>query len=118
MSKQNAVMSEFYCTQCGTKGLPIWRRAGKEREAGHLKKLYCLKCQKETNHVECKENTHYQYEDFKLEYEYGNFSEEGLRKQKYGELRSDINDGKAEKVKTLGDGRSTWIGQEPLDQDS
>ena len=32
---------------------------------------------------------------------YGNFTEEGLRKQKYGELRGDIYAGRAEKVKTL-----------------
>ena len=110
MGRQNVIMSEFYCTQCGNKGLPIWRRSGREREAGHLKKLYCLTCGEETNHVECKENTHYQYEDFKTEYEYGNFSEEGLRKQKYGELRRDVYDGRAEKIKTLDNDRSTWIG--------
>lgn len=115
MGKHNIVMSEFYCTQCGTKGLPVWRRRGNEREAGHLKKLYCLKCGKETNHAECKEYTHYQFEDFKTEFEYGNFTEEGIRKQKYGELRSDINDGKIEKVKTLGDGGDPRIGQKLLD---
>ena len=101
MGKRNVVMSEFYCTQCGHKGFPIWRQTGREREAGHLKKIYCLTCGEQTNHVECKENTHYQYEDFKIEYEYGNFTEEGLRKQKYGELRGDIYAGRAEKVKTL-----------------
>ncbi len=115
MGRQNVVMSEFYCTQCGNKGLPVWRRAGKEREAGHLKKLFCLKCGRETNHAECKESTHYQFSDFKIEFEYGNFTEEGLRKQKYGELRSDINDGRAEKIKTLGDDRSTRIRKELLD---
>ena len=110
MGRQNVVMSEFYCTQCGNKGFPSWRRTGREREAGHLKKIYCLTCGEQTNHVECKENTHYQYDDFKTEYEYGNFTEEGLRKQKYGELRGDIYAGKAEKVKTLDDGRSPGIG--------
>ena len=109
MGRRNVVMSEFYCTQCGRRGLPVWRRTGNEREAGHLKKLYCLTCGKQTNHAECKENTHYQFEDFKIEYEYGNFTTEGIRKQKYGELRSDINDGKAEKVKTLDNGGDTWI---------
>ena len=110
MGKRNVIMSQFYCTQCGQHGLPVWRRAGSEREAGHLKKLYFLNCKKETNHVECKEFTQYQFADFKIEYEYGNFTEEGTRKQKYGELRSDINEGRAEKIKTLGDDRSTWIG--------
>ena len=36
-------------------------------------------------------------------------------KQKYGELRSDINAGRTEKIKTLDDGRDPWIGQESLD---
>ena len=99
MRTNNAVMSEFYCSQCGTKGIPIWRRRG--REAGHLKKIFCLKCQKETNHVECKENTHYDFCDFKIEYEYGNFTEDGLRKMPYGELRQKINNVLIEKVRDL-----------------
>ena len=48
------VMSEFYCTQCGKKGIPVYRKKGQERKAGHLKKLYCLYCNMETNHVEIK----------------------------------------------------------------
>lgn len=107
MGKRNVVMSKFYCVLCGNKGLPVWRKTGNEREAGHLKKLYCFKCGKETNHAECKENTHYQFEDFQIEFEYGNFLEDGTRKQKYGELRSQINDGTAEKVKTLGIDRNS-----------
>lgn len=99
-------MSEFYCTQCGRKGIPVWRRMGNEREAGHLKKLFCLTCQRETNHAECKPFTKYQYEDFKTEWEYDNFTPEGKRKQTYGELRGDINNGKAERKKTLCDGGS------------
>ena len=37
---QKVTTSEFYCTKCGSRGIPIARRAGKQREAGHLKKLY------------------------------------------------------------------------------
>ena len=88
------ISNDFYCTQCGNKGIPIARRRGAEREAGHLKKLYCLKCKKEQNHVECKPFSHYDYEDFLLEKEYDNFDENGNRKMKYGELRSLIHDGK------------------------
>lgn len=85
--------SVFYCTKCGTKGIPIPRKKGAEREAGHLKRIYCLKCQKEWNHVECKPFTHYEYEDFLIEMEYQNFDEEGNRKISYGELRGMINNG-------------------------
>lgn len=52
---RNAVtytISEFHCVCCGTKGIPVPRKASKQREPGHLKKLYCLKCKAETNHME------------------------------------------------------------------
>lgn len=88
------IESVFYCVNCGTKGIPIMRVRGMEREAGHLKKLFCLKCQKEWNHAECKPFSHYDYKDFLLEKEYDNFDENGNRKMKYGELRSMINNGK------------------------
>ena len=86
--------SSFYCVCCGNRGIPIMRRRGAEREAGHLKKIFCLTCQKEWNHVECKSFSHYDYEDFLLEKEYDNFDENGNRKIKYGELRRLIHDGK------------------------
>ena len=76
----NVVPSDFYCTQCGTKNIPVFRKTGRMREPGHLKKLYCLKCQKETNHAEVKQNGKYTYEDFLIEYEMGNFTLEGKRR--------------------------------------
>ena len=83
-------ISDFYCTQCGRKGIPISRIKGREREAGHLKKLFCLTCQKETNHVECKPGTKYTYEDFLIEYKYNNFDKEGNRINTYEELKGAI----------------------------
>lgn len=83
--------TEFYCTICGSKGIPIARRKGSKREAGHLKKLFCLKCQKQTNHAETQDFTHYTYQDFKFEFENGNFSEDGLRISPYGEFRAKKN---------------------------
>ena len=35
---QEITTSEFYCTKCGRRGIPIARRIGSQREAGHLKK--------------------------------------------------------------------------------
>ena len=93
-------MSEFYCTECGNKGIPIFRKKGHEREAGHLKKLFCLKCGKEVNHCEVKAWTKYDYSDFKTEFEYGNFKN-GKRIRPYGELKGLINNGQIEKIKTL-----------------
>ena len=83
--------SEFYCCKCGTKGIPIARKKGKAREAGHLKKLYCLKCGKETNHAECKEFTHYSKTDFEFERQYGNFDENQNRILDYGLFRNKMH---------------------------
>ena len=86
------VESEFYCTTCGNRGIPVQRRIGAEREAGHLKNLFCLKCGKECNHVECKPYTKYTYEDFMLEFTNGNFDENGKRIMTYGQLRAKLNE--------------------------
>lgn len=88
--------STFYCCKCGTKGIPIIRKRGSEREAGHLKRLYCLKCKEEWNHVECKEFTHYTHDDFLVEMEYKNFDENGNRVFEYGKLKDLIHKGAIE----------------------
>ena len=118
MGRNNIIMSQFYCTQCGNEGTPVWRRKGAEREAGHLKKLFCLTCQKEQNHVECKPFTKYTYEDFITEFEYGNFTPEGQRKQTYGELRGLIHNGQIKKVKTLVNVRDSRFGKEYMVKES
>ena len=101
MANNKVVQSEFWCTKCGKKGLPVWRKIGQAREDGHLKKLYCFNCKMETNHVECKSITPYSYEDFKLEYEYNNFTEDGLRIYTLKQLKSLIREEKIEKVREL-----------------
>ena len=65
--------SEFYCTYCAHRGIPIARRVNQQREPGHLKKLFCLHCQKETNHAEIRPFGKYTLEDFLEEYELGRF---------------------------------------------
>ena len=49
------------------------------RTTRHLKKLFCLHCQEEVNHVEVREIGGYTEEDFKLEFNLGRFID-GLRK--------------------------------------
>jgi hypothetical protein len=93
MGTQLVLGHEFYCTQCHSKGIPIPRRKGAEREPGHLKKLFCLTCQTETNHVECIPNSRYTHEDFLIECEYNNFDAEGNRILPYGELKRRIYNG-------------------------
>lgn len=77
-SKKLTVDHDFYCTQCGQKGLPVCRN-GKMRETGHLKKLFCLTCGCETNHAECVSGTKYDKETFEQEFNDGNFGADGLR---------------------------------------
>ena len=74
-------LSDFYCTKCGCKGIPIFRTIGKEKEPGHLKKLFCLNCQEERNMVEVRQNSKYGLDNFLIEYENGNFDEDGNRKE-------------------------------------
>lgn len=39
------------CSDCGNI-VVIHRKMSKNKKAGHLKKLYCIKCRKEVNHIE------------------------------------------------------------------
>lgn len=71
-------ISDFYCTYCGQRGIPLARKYGKAREPGHLKKLYCLHCKAETNHVEIRPYGKYTYEDFYKEF-ISNTFKNGLR---------------------------------------
>ena len=85
--------NRFFCTQCGNEGVPIVRRKGAEREAGHLKKLFCIFCAKETNHVECTEFGPYTPVDFIVEFNAHNFNEEGLRIKTYNQVKEEIRNG-------------------------
>ena len=103
--------NEFYCCICGNKGINVVRIKGKEREAGHLKKLFCLTCQRETNHCECRPWDAYTREDFWTEYYNRNFDKNGNRIRTYGELRKMINNGEIKEAIDYND-RNTSIGQE------
>ena len=80
---RNISISDFYCTCCSHKGIPIIRTIGKEREPGHLKKLFCFTCQEEKNMVEIKPRGKYTLDDFLIEFKHGNFDENGNRKENW-----------------------------------
>lgn len=82
--------NQFYCTKCGGRGIPICRKSGKGKEAGHLKRLWCLNCKQECNHVEVKACTHYDYSDFLLEFNYHNFDKDGNRILEYKKFRQQL----------------------------
>ena len=79
MANSLQYISDFYCTHCGALGLPVVRSAKHTREPGHLKKLYCPRCRIQRNMVEVRPFGRYTYEDFQIEFKYGNFDEEGQR---------------------------------------
>ena len=58
---------DFYCIKCGNKGIPLSRDRGHQHKRFHRKKLFCLTCQQEVNHIECKnlEDVEKFKEDFK-----------------------------------------------------
>lgn len=74
MANFNLVFHDFYCINCGGRNLSLPRSKGKLPEKFHRKKLYCRSCQKEINHVECRNDAEaYEFKeawalgDFKLE---------------------------------------------------
>lgn len=56
----------FYCVQCGNKGVPLMRKQGHKHKKFHRKKLYCVHCKEEVNHIECK--TQEEVEEFKFNF--------------------------------------------------
>ena len=66
-------ISDFYCTKCGNKSIPIARKEGRYKEAGHLKKLWCYHCKEEINHAEVRPFGGYNYEDFVEDFICGRF---------------------------------------------
>ena len=77
MSRKKGQMElhNFYCTKCGKGGIPVLRPQGKKREALHLKKLYCIHCEQDTNHVEIAPNELYEASDFEKDFTLGKFKE-------------------------------------------
>ena len=85
--KKKMKSSTMKCTQCGTE-YTIQRVVGKEKECGHLKKVWCVKCRKDTNHVEL--GAHYFRQDYYMEVLTNNFSPEGEREKSLGELKKEL----------------------------
>jgi NAD-dependent SIR2 family protein deacetylase len=46
-------ISYFYCNECGN-AFPV-PRVKKQREKGHIKNLYCIKCKSRTHHTEVRD---------------------------------------------------------------
>ena len=66
--------SDFYCINCGQKGIPCLRPQARRRVRFHRKKLYCPHCGYTINHIECR--TDEDVYDFKEAFDNGEFQEE------------------------------------------
>lgn len=75
--KLNAFDShDFYCINCGKKGIPLTRQQSRPREPFHRKVMYCWHCKHIVNHIECKNQM--EKEQFLLDFLEGKFKEEAL----------------------------------------
>lgn len=48
----NGSIHKFFCMKCGQESIPIFRKAGKQKEKMHRKRMYCFHCKEEINHIE------------------------------------------------------------------
>lgn len=64
----------FFCIKCGNKGIPLSRKQGHQHERFHKKKLWCVHCREEVNHIECK--TFDEVETFKKNFKKGVYKNE------------------------------------------
>lgn len=80
--KSNFYISDFYCTRCKQR-MQLPRQVSRQHEPGHLKNIWCPRCQKEVNFVEVKPFGSYTSEIFNIEYQMNNFDDSGKRKESY-----------------------------------
>lgn len=45
---------DFYCINCGEKGIPLTRQQSHQRGSFHRKLMYCWHCKHTVNHIECR----------------------------------------------------------------
>ena len=81
MARGNFAEHSFYCIKCGNKGIPLMRKQGFQHGKMHRKKLYCIHCKQEINHVECK--TYEEVEEFRINFENGVYKDEAEESIRY-----------------------------------
>lgn len=82
MKRQTMVNnSDFYCLNCGKRGIPIMRKMGKQKENNHRKKMYCPNCQLTVNHIEIR--SFQDRLDFKEDFKNGLYEDEAKASIEY-----------------------------------
>ena len=82
MGHNKFVIHNFYCINCGNRGIELYRNRGYQYGKGHRKKLYCIHCQAEVNHIECK--TPEEEYEFKKNFENGVYKNEAEESMAHG----------------------------------
>ena len=80
-TRDQKTISEFYCLNCGNKGIPVWRKRGHLREQMPRKALYCTTCKQTVNHIEIR--TEEERARFIAEFAEGKFREEAEQSMRY-----------------------------------
>lgn len=81
MAKTKATYHDFYCINCGKRGLPLPRKICMQHEKFHRKRMYCPWCKIEVAHVEVR--TPEEAQEFIDLYEEGSFTEEAAESIKH-----------------------------------
>ena len=71
----------FYGIKCGHTGIPLSRKQGHQHERFHRQKLFCIYCQQEVNHIECKNDE--DVAEFKRNFENGVYKDEAEESVSY-----------------------------------
>ena len=71
---KNIKTHRFFCIKCSGEGIPLPRKQGHKHERFHRKKLYCIHCKEEVNHIECKNDD--EVYEFQCMFEEGHFLKE------------------------------------------
>ena len=77
----NFLFHDFYCINCGQKGIPLTRQQSHQRGAFHRKLMYCYHCQHTVNHIECRNEI--EKAQFLLDFAEGKYKEEAAAELEY-----------------------------------
>lgn len=64
----------FYCMKCGNRSFDLPRKTSHKYGKHHRKKLWCIYCKEEVNHIECR--TQQEVEEFKEKFAAGEYKKE------------------------------------------
>lgn len=73
MRRKEVIYSDFYCLNCGNK-VVVPRSRSFQKEQFHRKRLWCIKCKVEVNHVQVRNEA--EKEEFLKQFAEGAFAQE------------------------------------------